>query len=303
MRVSWESCWWKDQESARRGLLNAQKGAARHAESLPNPRFPTLPANPITDSANKSPHSFQQDTRILPMQPQNAVLEVGQWRGPMGCAPKVNTHMPSTDQLVANLANAQHSTGPKTEKGKHRTRLNAYRHGLTGQICLLTADEHEAFDQHCAGIRESLEPVGALEIDLAQSIAEDRWRLKRARALETGIFALSQLGELGRLPASDRDDPAQVPIDEALSKARTWVAKSEHFQLLALYEQRIHRTIEKNMAELLTLRAECKPLVNRRSTNPNCLPCLHIPRAKSTIRPATSRPNFCKLGLIFRAPA
>jgi hypothetical protein len=33
------------------------------------------------------------------------------------------------DRLIANLANAQHSTSPKTEKGKHRTRLNAYRHG------------------------------------------------------------------------------------------------------------------------------------------------------------------------------
>jgi len=164
--------------------------------------------------------------------------------------------MPSMDQLVANLANAQHSTGPKTEKGKHRTRLNAYRHGLTGQICLLTADEQQAFDQHCTGIRESLEPVGALELDLAQSIAEDRWRLKRARAIETGIFALSQLGQLGALATSDRDDPAQLPIDEALSQARTWVAQGENFQLLALYEQRIHRAIEKNMAQLRTLRAE-----------------------------------------------
>jgi hypothetical protein len=96
-------------------------------------------------------------------------------------------HIASPAQLNANVANAQKSTGPKTEKGKHRTRLNAYRHGLTGQICLLTADEHEAFDQHCSGIRESLEPVGALETELAQSIAEDHWRLKRARAIETGI--------------------------------------------------------------------------------------------------------------------
>src|ERR1700685_4198834 len=162
----------------------------------------------------------------------------------------------SSAQSEANLANAQHSTGPRTEKGKHRTRLNAYRHGLTGQICLLTADEQQAFDQHCTGIRESLAPVGALEIDLAQSIAEDRWRLKRARAIETGIFALGQLGQLGALPTSDRDDPAQLPIDEALSRARTWLAKSENFQLLALYEQRIHRAIEKNMAQLRTLRAE-----------------------------------------------
>jgi hypothetical protein len=164
--------------------------------------------------------------------------------------------MASSAQFASNYANAQKSSGPRTDKGKHRTRLNAYRHGLTGQIQLLTADEHEAFDKHCAGIRESLDPVGALEIELAQSIAEDHWRLKRARALETGIFALGQQGALGALVANDRDDPAQLPIDEALSRARTWLAKSENFQLLALYEQRIHRSIQKNMAEFRTLRAE-----------------------------------------------
>jgi hypothetical protein len=164
--------------------------------------------------------------------------------------------MASPAQITANIANAQKSTGAKTEKGKHRTRLNAYRHGLTGQICLLTAEEHEAFDQHCTGIRESLAPVGALETELAQSIAEDHWRLKRARAIETGIFAAGVLGQLGHPYGGIREDPAQVPIDEALSKAHTWIAKSENFQLLALYEQRIHRAIEKNMAQIRTLRAE-----------------------------------------------
>src|ERR1700689_419055 len=166
--------------------------------------------------------------------------------------------MASIAQVTANVANAQKSTGAKAEKGKHRTRLNAYRHGLTGQICLLTADEHQAFDHHCTGIRESLAPVGALEIELAQSIAEDHWRLKRARAIETGIFALGQQGALGALATADRVDPAQLPVDEAISQARTWLAKSENFQLLALYEQRIHRAIEKNMAQLRTLRAERK---------------------------------------------
>src|ERR1700680_351918 len=174
---------------------------------------------------------------------------------PCAALQEVN-NMTSSAQLEANFANAQKSTGPRTQAGKHRTRLNAYRHGLTGQIQLLTADEHEAFEKHCAGIRESLEPVGALEIEIAQSIAEDHWRLKRARALETGIFALGQQGALGSLVTNDRDDPAQLPIDEALSRARTWLAKSENFQLLALYEQRIHRAIAKNMAEFRTLRAE-----------------------------------------------
>jgi hypothetical protein len=63
------------------------------------------------------------------------------------------------------------------------------------------------------------------------------------------------LGQLGHPYGGIREDAAQVPIDEALPKAHTWIAKSENFQLLALYEQRIHRAIEKNMAQFRALRA------------------------------------------------
>jgi hypothetical protein len=54
------------------------------------------------------------------------------------------------------------------------------------------------------------------------------------------------------------EDPAQLLIEDTLIQARTWLAKNDNFLLLALYEQRINRTIERNMAELRTLRAERK---------------------------------------------
>lgn len=160
------------------------------------------------------------------------------------------------ERQMTNLENSLKSTGPKTEKGKHITRLNAYKHGLTGQIHLLSAAENEAFELHCAGIRESLAPVGALETEIAQAVAEDHWRLKRVRAIETAIFASGQFGQLDHIGRRGTDDPDEVPIDEALVKARTWISKGANFQLLALYEQRIHRAVQKNMAELRTLRAE-----------------------------------------------
>ena len=149
--------------------------------------------------------------------------------------------------------------GPTSQAGTQRTRLNAYKHGLTGQIHLLTAAEQTAFDAHCKSICEALAPVGALEIDIAQAIAEDRWRLKRARAIETSIFAAGQLGLLDfPVAAATTEDPAQLQIDDSMIQARTWLAKNDNFLLLALYEQRISRTIERNMAELRTLRAERK---------------------------------------------
>jgi hypothetical protein len=147
--------------------------------------------------------------------------------------------MTSSAQLATDTVGAQ-----------QRTRLNAYRHSLTGQICIFSAEERAAFDQHCDGIREALAPVGALELDLAQSIAEDRWRLERARVLESAAFALDQIG----LPQTG--DAGQQQIAETLAQARTWLSEAKNIELLALYEQRIHSAIEKNMAELRTLRAE-----------------------------------------------
>jgi hypothetical protein len=148
--------------------------------------------------------------------------------------------------------------GPRTEAGKQRSRLNAYKHGLTGQIHLFTPEAHDAFEKHCQSIVEALAPVGILEQDLAQSIAEDKWRLHRARALESAIFALGQLKDR---PGSDpfqmgRPPIEQLPIDEALSQAYTWLEEGKGIQLLSLYQQRIQRSIEKHMAELRTLRAE-----------------------------------------------
>jgi hypothetical protein len=60
--------------------------------------------------------------------------------------------MSSAAQFAANQANALRSTGPTSPEGKRRTRLNAYRHGLTGQIRPRTAAEQAAFDAHCKGI-------------------------------------------------------------------------------------------------------------------------------------------------------
>src|SRR5271156_5615036 len=149
--------------------------------------------------------------------------------------------------------------GPRSEAGTQRTRLNAYKHGLTGQIHLLTAAEQTAFDAHCKSICEALAPVGALEIDIAQAIAEDRWRLKRARAIESSIFAAGQQSLLGfNAGVATSEDPAQLLLEDSLIQARTWLAKNDNFLLLALYEQRITRTIERNMAELRPLRAERK---------------------------------------------
>jgi hypothetical protein len=147
---------------------------------------------------------------------------------------------------------------PIDARGAQRSRLNAYKHGLTGQIRILTPEEQTLFDAHCKGICESLAPVGALEIDLAQAIAEGRWRLKRALAIETSIYATDQMGLYGPQVIPVAEDPAQLLWEDTFIKARTWLTQKDNFLLLALYEQRINRTIERNMATIHRLQAERK---------------------------------------------
>ncbi len=157
-------------------------------------------------------------------------------------------------QLEANRANAQLSTGPKTPEGKRRASLNSYRHGLSGQIHIATPEETAVFRKHCDAVRNELAPAGPTETFLAQSIAEDMWRLQRARALENGIFAH------GIRQHVDHMNAGHPEIDTALAQSKTWAEQAHNLQLLTVYEGRIRRTLEKNMTQLKSLQAERKAL-------------------------------------------
>jgi hypothetical protein len=156
----------------------------------------------------------------------------------------------SAAQLAANRQNAQKSTGPKTEAGKQRCRINATRHGLTGQFHAFSREDKAAFDRHCAALLEDLQPATYREKLLAVSIAEDQWRLNRARALENNIFAIGMSG--GIADATDADSPE---VHAAVCQARVWLADGNKIQLLALYETRLRRNLEKNEKQLAELQA------------------------------------------------
>ena len=199
-------------------------------------------------------------------------------------------------QLNARRENAQHSTGPRTSAGKKRSSLNAVRHGLTGQIIVHTREDQEAFTKHCDGIREALAPEGALEIDLAQAIAEDRWRLNRARALENSIFAL---GQIDHVP-EDSDDH---DVDAALAQGRTWIAHARELQLLTTYENRIRRSVEKNTPELRALQAERKAAIAKAEEEARLLVQLAEAEGGDYDPADDFPPESQPLGFVFSRPA
>jgi hypothetical protein len=94
----------------------------------------------------------------------------------------------STSRAAINAANAQFSTGPKTEQGKLRASLNALRHGLTSQLEVLPSEDPEQYQQHLASFQRDLRPFGADEQNLVQILADTSWRLHRVAALEANLL-------------------------------------------------------------------------------------------------------------------
>ncbi len=136
--------------------------------------------------------------------------------------------MTSAKQIAANQANAQKSTGPKTEETKKIVSRNALRHGLTGQVTLMSEEERIAHDNFTAAIVQSLAPEGPLETQLAQAVADDNWRLNRGRAIENNIFAA------GDFTTSWRTETDNPQIDDALRAAQVFASDPKKFALLSL---------------------------------------------------------------------
>jgi hypothetical protein len=170
--------------------------------------------------------------------------------------------MASQKQIAANRKNAQASTGARTPEGKSKSRCNAIRDGLTGQITTLSPEDQPIFEQLKAEMLADLRPQNSLERKLANSIAWDTWRLDHLRAVETNVYALGREEDREAREEDDPDnsDPATQPdpIDLAFADARTYRGEARRFELMSLYESRMTRNIHRNVTLLRELQAERK---------------------------------------------
>jgi hypothetical protein len=142
--------------------------------------------------------------------------------------------MTSARQIAANRRNATRSTGPMTPEGKQRSRGNAVRHGLTAETvigALEDADDYQAFE---AAIIADYDAQSAVERELVLQLASALWRLRRATALETGLFEiqaehLTEFRAARELPPASRELVYTLfrPTDPAVTAATRHRGSSE----------------------------------------------------------------------------
>jgi len=158
--------------------------------------------------------------------------------------------MSTAAQIAANEKNAQLSAGPTSQAGKAKSSLNAVKSGLTGRTVLLPSDDVAEYEHHLAAYAEEFAPVGLVETNLVQSIADTDWRLRRIPALESALFAK------GRIEFAEQFNEQDLAARLHLIDAHTFLAYEKQIRNLQLQEARLARRREKEIAELRRLQAD-----------------------------------------------
>ena len=145
--------------------------------------------------------------------------------------------MASAAQILANKANAQHSTGPKTESGKATASQNATKHGFTSKTLVILPGQEAAFETLESTLRQQFAPEPGYQEFVFNRILHAAWTQHRCECAEVELHAESTT-------------PTRDPfITESLErKVRT----------LATYATRAERSFHKYVKELRDLKNEAR---------------------------------------------
>lgn len=81
-------------------------------------------------------------------------------------------------------------TGPRTKRGKMKSRYNALKHGIFADVVLrgsVLRERREDYENLLQAFRESWQPVGGLEEFLVEKLAQLAWRKGRLIKAETAV--------------------------------------------------------------------------------------------------------------------
>jgi len=133
--------------------------------------------------------------------------------------------------------------------------LMGRRDPVTGQSVLRTESDADTHRRFIAEFVAGLKPDGMLEIQLAQRLAQDTWRINRIQAVEENIFALGHSEPYANIKS------AHPEIHAAMVQALTFRNDPKLLANLALYEQRVTKNFHVNLDKLLKLQSLRQPVL------------------------------------------
>jgi hypothetical protein len=193
----------------------------------------------------------------------------------------------SSRQEAANQKNGPRSRGPKTDEGKAISAMNSLSHGLTAESLTTPGESAKLMKEVIDAIVDDLQPLGALEEELALDVAICSWRLRRAPRAEAGLIRQWLLVQRSERLAEERASRPEItpellkqfgykepppPSEEDLRRWEEEARQKEGAELgeaisidsagpnalakLARYEAALSRRRDRSLAALLALQRE-----------------------------------------------
>ena len=119
----------------------------------------------------------------------------------------------AVEEDVSNLP------GIDPQSKRRRSRRRAWRDGLADQTVVQTFEDVRAYRASERTLIGSIDPRSVIELALVHRLASLLWRLRRASAIETGLFEiqgeslLARRQEPSRGPSQPRTHPITTPIN------------------------------------------------------------------------------------------
>jgi hypothetical protein len=127
------------------------------------------------------------------------------------------------DRAAINRANAQHSTGPKTEAGKRRSSANALKHGLYSSRIVQPHEDPAQYERFRSSLVAEHRPSSPTEEFLVDELAQNGWKIRRLRGLEAHAFSSAHI-----------HDALVTNLLAALARALAAAERAFHRSLAAL---------------------------------------------------------------------
>ena len=100
--------------------------------------------------------------------------------------------------------------GIDPQRKRRRSRHRAWRDGLADQTVVKTLENIRSYRSFERTLIGSVDPRTAIELALVRRLANLLWRLRRASAIETGLFETQGEFLLAQRLSSGRDQPGAV---------------------------------------------------------------------------------------------
>ncbi|MEP6960794.1 MAG: hypothetical protein ABI995_01880 [Acidobacteriota bacterium] len=94
----------------------------------------------------------------------------------------------SKKRSQASRINGAKSKGSTTPNGKARSSQSALKHGLNSKTILIPGESQKDFDDFRDAVVHQLQPRTQLEMEIVESMAANRWRLRRVPSLEANML-------------------------------------------------------------------------------------------------------------------